>query len=418
MTGSESDDRQAADPAGGEGSLRADRGSDRDHQPGRSPAGSRSAIAEPERFARANSTSAPRIVAVIGANEGLGEALVQRLDRDSQIGRVIAIHPALDKGAQGSTRSWGRPGPGGLSWLRRASARDRGSPAPDRDPGRIVHHAIDLQHATASSMLARLLAGADAVVHVGFLPRPVSASRQEWAHEVESIGTLRVLDACASAAVPALALWSQSLVYGPHPDNPNYLSEQHPLRASAQVPYVAERLDIERQVRDFVAAHPRIVTTVLRTAPLLGVGLSSYAAELLTLPLCPRLWGRDPLLQLLHPEDAVEAFAQAVRVAAPGVFNIASRGVLPYGTVLALLGRPPLPLPAALAYPAAGALFAAGLSTLPAEFLDLLRCLCVMDIGKAERELGFYPRHDIQSTLRAFAVGARRSVSADARAAG
>ena len=40
----------------------------------------------------------------------------------------------------------------------------------------------------------------------------------------------------------------------------------------------------------------------------------------------------------------------------------------------------------------------------PPEFLTLLRDLCVVDTTRAERELSYRPRHDIQGTLRAFAA--------------
>src|SRR5438876_996424 len=75
-------------------------------------------------------------------------------------------------------------------------------------------------------------------------------------------------------------------------------------------------------------------------------------------PVCPSLLGFDPLMQFLHEEDAVSALCLALVSDVRGAFNIVGEGVLPYSTVLAMLGRLPLPLPRLVAYPLGRALWA------------------------------------------------------------
>jgi UDP-glucose 4-epimerase len=76
--------------------------------------------------------------------------------------------------------------------------------------------------------------------------------------------------------------------------------------------------------------------------------------------------------------------------------------VLPYSTVLALMGRVPLPVPTFLAFPVAQALWVTQALETPPAFLDMLRYLCVADTQAARERLGFRPRYDIRATIHDF----------------
>src|SRR5207249_1837844 len=112
--------------------------------------------------------------------------------------------------------------------------------------------------------------------------------------------------------------------------------------------------------------------------------------------------GYDPLLQFVHEQDVVDAFVYATLADHPGAFNIVADGVLPYSTVLALMGKLPLPMPTFLAYPVSQALWMTQIFDSPPNFLDFLRYLCVADGAKAKREMGFAPRYDIKATILDF----------------
>src|SRR5262249_46324528 len=80
-------------------------------------------------------------------------------------------------------------------------------------------------------------------------------------------------------------------------------------------------------------------------------------------------------------------------------FNIVGDGVLPYSTILAMMGKVPLPLPHFVAYPLSQALWMTQIFDAPPNFLDFLRFLCVADGERAKRVLGFRPRYDIKATI-------------------
>lgn len=229
----------------------------------------------------------------------------------------------------------------------------------------------------------------DTVVHLDFVEE---YRHQEEVFDRNVMGMLHVSAAAAEAGARKLVLASTTWVYGAVYDNPNYLVESRPLRGRPHLAWLKERVEIERYAKEFVATHPRIVTTILRFAPLLGPTCDSPLARYLTMPSPPIAMGFDPLLQLLHEDDAVEALLAACRVDVRGWVNVAADGVIP---LLKLLRRARLPyLPvfhgvANLALKVAPAL--GSFRQMPIE-VDHLRFNCVGDTKRMKEELRFTPR--------------------------
>jgi UDP-glucose 4-epimerase len=111
------------------------------------------------------------------------------------------------------------------------------------------------------------------------------------------------------------------------------------------------------------------------------------------------MMGYDPLMQFVHESDAGRALELALMADATGPFNIVGRGVLPYTTALALMGRVPLPMPHFAARALSKALWATQVVDSPPSFLDFLRYICVADGTRAREQLGFTARHDIKRTI-------------------
>src|SRR3989338_6574118 len=80
----------------------------------------------------------------------------------------------------------------------------------------------------------------DTVVHAAF---PVSPPHDlAWAHELVSVGTMYVLDACAAKKIRKLVMASTTEVYGAHPTNPNFLTEDHPQRGGFKSRFLADKI--------------------------------------------------------------------------------------------------------------------------------------------------------------------------------
>lgn len=308
-----------------------------------------------------------RVVAVTGAFSFVGVELLKRLEADGRFARLLALDIREPEGL-----------------------------------ARTEFSRVDLTMPNAGAQVAEILreARADTLVHAAFLSGPTH--NRTWAHEFEVIGTVHVLGACSEAGVRKIVHWSTTGVYGPHPLNPNFLDEAAELRGLGGSRFFNDRVEAEREVARFAEENPGAVVTILRTAPILGPTINNYVTRFFRRPLLPVLMGFDPLMQFVHEDDAVEAFALACREDHPGAYNIVGEGVLPYTTVVARLGRIPAPVPHFVAYPLARVLWATQVMESPPAFLDWLRYLCVADGSKARERMGFSAKHDIRATLDAF----------------
>jgi UDP-glucose 4-epimerase len=331
------------------------------------------ASSSPRKTTRIARRKPARAVAVTGAFGFLGRRLLERLETDPSVDRILALDL--------------KPPPG----LLRKTAFVR----------------IDLASPRTDAQIAAALREEkiDTLVHLALFFNPIQNAA--YAHEVEVIGTLQVLAAAAAAKVSAVVVCGTTAVYGAHPDNPNYLREDAPLRPPRQSRYMSDKLEVERQVAAFAESHLRVRVAMLRLGSILGPSVKNPATRLLGRAVVPIILGRDPLMQFLHEEDAIEALFRAVLARASGPFNIAPPGVLPLSSIIQMLGRTALPIPEPLAEASLAALWSTfGIGT-PPSWLDYLCHLWVADGSRAAAELGLRYQHTTRQAVLAF--GALRS---------
>lgn len=262
---------------------------------------------------------------------------------------------------------------------------------------------VDLTQPTADALLADILnrEQADTVIHLAFLSNP--SRNQTYAHELEVIGTLNLLHACAEVKLRKLVVRSTTMVYGAHPANPNFLTEDMEPKPPRHYKFVRDKAEAEELVRRYARKHPETQVSILRLASMLGPTVRNFSTDYLRRPACLTLLGYDPLYQVVHENDVIDAFELALESNKPGIFNIVAPGVLPLSTLITLAGRIAIHIAHPLAYPLTQTAWIAGLSPVPGPHLDFIRYLCIADGEKAKKVLGFTPRHSTRETVEAFA---------------
>ena len=262
----------------------------------------------------------PGVIAVTGLRTHVGKRLVERL---------------LGDGA------------------RRLIGLDRRRPY--RLDERVTFRRIDLVAPAADAQIAALLEEerVEALVHCAFRSDPTPDTELDY--ELETIGSRNVMTACAAARVRRIVLASSTMVYGPRRDNPNFLTEDHPLRGHPDAHCVQNRVEVESDLQGWLRSHPEAEVTVLRPCWMLGPRHRDGGVRYLTLPVVPTVMGFDPLLQFVHEDDVIHAFERATLAPHPGVFNVVGRGVLPLSMALRLAGRRRVPLPTPMLYRASAA---------------------------------------------------------------
>jgi hypothetical protein len=117
----------------------------------------------------------------------------------------------------------------------------------------------------------------------------------------------------------------------------------------------------------------------------------------------PTVIGYDPLLQLIHRDDCVDAMVLATKRGPGGAYNIAAPEAETLSRLLDSAGKLHAPLlpPLGLGV-AAFAIRRAGIAFLSPQLLDLLRWGRTLSTKKAARELGFRAARDTRAAFEDF----------------
>lgn len=326
----------------------------------------------PQASARVSTGVRPRCVAITGLDTFVGQRLADRLLGLPDPPRIVGID------------------------LRR----------PLRLEGRIAFRPVDLTHPTADGELAQVLADerVDVLVHLAFRSSPTPDL--EYDHELETVGSLHVMHACSAAKVKRLVVASTTMLYGPHPTNPNFLDEDRQLGGHPPAHCIQNRVEAEQLLSSWAPRHPDVQVCVLRHCWVMGPTYRDHVVRYFDRSVVPVVLGYDPLLQFVHEDDLLRVFEQATLEPWGGVFNVVGRGVLPLSTLLALAGKRALPLPGRLLYRLANIPSQGQSGDLPAGFFDYLRYLWIADGERGWRAFG-EPTYSTKEAWISF-VSARR----------
>ena len=232
-----------------------------------------------------------------------------------------------------------------------------------------------------------------------------SVRPSESAFDKNVMGTMKLMGACAEAGVRKVVLKSSMMVYGAHPSNPAFITEGHPIQGSRAYGYTRDLVEIESFCNCFRRQVPEIDLTILRFSSIIGPKADTPLTRFLTEPLAPVLLGFDPLMQVIHESDVIGALVYGLWNDVPGVFNVATEGVLPTRRLMTLAAKVPLPLFHMFAY--AGRDLMGGVGAPVDRYVPIewryLRYPWVGDLMKMREELGFVPRYTAEEALREFA---------------
>ncbi len=311
--------------------------------------------------------STPRVVLVTGVGRYLGAQVAGRLTTDPRIERVIGIDTATPVVAAP-----------GLS--------------------DVELRAVDIR----TPEITRLLADTrvEAVVHLAIATSGDNQSGGRAAmKEHNVIGTMQLLAACQQAPeLRKIVVRSSTAAYGVSFRDPAVFTEDTEPRETPRGGFAKDVLDIEGYVRGFRRRRPDVKATVLRFAPLIGPTADTRLTRYFALPVVPTVLGRDPRLQFLHSDDALEVLHRSVVEDHPGTYNVAGAGVLTLSQAIRRAGR--VVMPVVEPWLSAVAAFAKswGLVDFSLDQLDLFVHGRVVETAALAREYGFEPR----STAAAF----------------
>ena len=262
-------------------------------------------------------------------------------------------------------------------------------------PKDVELYPIDLRKKKAEDIFRKH--AIDAVIHMGIMHDPRMS--EDAHHSFNVLGTTRLLANCEKYRVGKVVVLSSANVYGPSPENSNFLTEDAPLMGSSRFAGVRDLVEVDMLAHGFLWRHPKINTVILRPVHIVGAQIKNAPSNYLRLSMPWVLAGFDPMIQLIHVEDAARAMVEALRPEAKGTYNVVGPGQVPLSTVFRQLGRRPIPVPHFMARAALGFLHKYRLAHFSPPELDHIQFLCAVDGSRWVKDLGWRPAYSLRDTI-------------------
>jgi UDP-glucose 4-epimerase len=248
-----------------------------------------------------------------------------------------------------------------------------------------------------SSQVARLIAGMDAVLHLGTAAM-LDASGEKLRDralltDIAVQGAQNLFRCAAEQGLRCVVHVSTAAIYA-LPPRQRPITEQHARAALPGFAWAEDHIALENWLDAFASENAATRLVRLRPHLLVGRRASPRVRALLRAPFNIRLAGRPPRLQCLHVDDLGRAILQALfRRDAEGAFNLACGSTATLHEMQRTLGRGLLPLPFPLAYQLVRLASRLGFMPEPA-WMEVLRHEMVLDTTRARRRLGWKPHYE------------------------
>ena len=297
---------------------------------------------------------------ITGGSGYIGTRLVELLARREDTEKIVICDVVPPKGGY-------RP----KTEFERVDVRDRGA----------VHSALQR-------------ANPDVLVHLAFILNP--SHDEGFMYEVDVNGTHNVLEAAAEAGIGQVLVTTSAVAYGAFPDNPDPITEDHPVRGVARFSYARDKTESDRIVQLWALQHPDTVTTIVRPCIVFGPNVDNYLVRLWTKqPFAVDAGNLDGQIQFVHEDDVVDAIGGLLLGRHAGQYNLRADGLMTLRECAELLETPVRKMPVRL-YRAIARVLLAAAPVRGASGPDRLRAL---PVDRVEREGQVHARLDPEAHL-------------------
>ncbi len=239
------------------------------------------------------------------------------------------------------------------------------------------------------------------VVHLAYVFNPLHDDDLEY--DIDVNGTRNVLAATAACVAKHFVAASSTTAFGALPDNPDWLSENDPPRRQRSFLYASNKYENELIIRIFKRENPHVKVAVVRPCIVCGPNVDNFVSRfIIRLPFFPGVGGARPEMQFVHEDDTAEVFMRILEKEAEGYFHACGEGTINVEEIARMAGKPTVPFPAWLIYPAMDLLWKlrAPLIEGPSGMLDFIRYRWTASDELTREALGLGPRMHSRDVVR------------------
>lgn len=287
---------------------------------------------------------------------------------------------------------------------------DLSIPVRDDQIGGVHYEVADVtEHALISDRIG--VHGVDTVVHLASIVNPGESTTPEIEYAVDVEGSRNVFDACLEHGVRRVVVSSSGAAYGYHPDNPDWITEDWPVRGTETFPYSLHKRIVEEQLETLRKTNPELEQVVLRIGTILGESVDNQITALFEKPRLLKVRGADSPFVFIWDEDVVAIVVRAVLGGPAGIYNVAGDGAMTVDEIAAEMGKSTVAVPAGVIR---AGLFAAnrlGISPHGPDQIDFLRYRPVLDNARLKEVFGYSPTRTSRDAFGAWLEARERRES-------
>ncbi len=265
------------------------------------------------------------------------------------------------------------------------------------------HRVMDVRDGALADLIR--LEGIDRVVHLAAIVSPQPHHTRAFLRAVDVEGTRNVMRACIEAGVRHVTVTSSGAAYGYHPDNPDWIDEDDPLRGNPEFAYSDHKRLVEEMLARYRSDHPDLGQLVLRPGTILGRSVHNQLTALFERRAVLGIKGSPTPFVFIWDTDVVAIIVRGCLERKEGCFNLAGDGAIPLRELAAEMQKRYVPLPAGLVKGALSILHPLRLAPYGPEQVDFLRYRPVLANRRLKEEFGYSPSKTSLEAFRSFING-------------
>ena len=138
---------------------------------------------------------------------------------------------------------------------------------------------------------------------------------------------------------------SSGAAYGYHPDSPEWITEDQPVRGNEEFAYAHHKRLVEEMLASERTANPHLEQVVLRIGTILGERVDNQITALFLRPRLLKIRGSKSPFVFIWDTDVAAIMQHAVTDYPAGIFNVAGDGAMTVDEIADALGKPTLAIP-------------------------------------------------------------------------
>jgi len=265
----------------------------------------------------------------------------------------------------------------------------------DDRPKDIIHYQIDIRRNKADEIFRNHRI--KAIYHLGVMHNP--RQRNDLRYSWNILGTSKILSFCGKYKIPKFVYLSSADIYGAGPGNTNFMPETAPLQGWRGSAPLRDAVETDMLVQSFFWKDPDTDIIILRPVHIVGPHMDNGPMRFFNLSAVPVALGFDPMIQIIHENDLIEALYLCLNKKVRGVFNLEGGGNVPLSIVLNSLKVKKIPFLHLALHPILKKMWDFKLTDFTPDQMNNLLYICMVDGTRAREELGFKSKLSIKDTI-------------------